>query len=98
MKYEYVEEYPTKLIHKFHEVTGIDPVNRKVFVVLLQYGEGFHGPEEDVFRVDRAANDPRFADHSNFLHPVIYYFKEIPRGILNLRCVRKLRYCISKLF
>ncbi|XP_048760429.2 uncharacterized protein LOC125669743 isoform X3 [Ostrea edulis] len=79
MKYEYVEEYPTKLIHKFREVTGIDPANRKVLVVLLQYGEGFHGPEEDVFREDRAANDPRFADHSNFLHPVIYYFEEIPK-------------------
>lgn len=85
MKYEYVEEYPTKLIHKFREVTGIDPANRKVLVVLLQYGEGFHGPEEDVFREDRAANDPRFADHSNFLHPVIYYFEEIPKGRRGLK-------------
>ncbi|XP_061191212.1 FAD-dependent oxidoreductase domain-containing protein 2-like [Saccostrea echinata] len=76
---EYVEEYPVKLIHKFGEVTGIKTANRMVLVVVLQYGEGFHGPEEDVFRVDRAATDPEFADYSNFLHPVIHYFSEVPK-------------------
>lgn len=78
---EYIEEYPVKLIHKFSEVTGIDTRNKQVLVVLLQYGEGFHGPEEDVFRVDRAATDPEFADYSNFLHPVVHYFQEIPKSI-----------------
>lgn len=76
---EYIEEYPVKLIHKFSEVTGIDTRNKQVLVVLLQYGEGFHGPEEDVFRVDRAATDPEYADYSNFLHPVVHYFQEIPK-------------------
>lgn len=77
---EYIEEYPVKLIHKFSEVTGIDTRNKQVLVVLLQYGEGFHGPEEDVFRVDRAATDPEYAEYSNFLHPVVHYFQEIPKG------------------
>lgn len=78
--FEYIEEFPVKLLRKFCEVTGIEVGDRRVVVVLLQYGAGFHGPEEDVFRVDRAAADPEYAEYSNFLHPVIHYFKEIPKG------------------
>ncbi|XP_062589630.1 FAD-dependent oxidoreductase domain-containing protein 2-like [Saccostrea cucullata] len=76
---EYIEEYPVKLIHKLSEVTGIETANKMVLVVVLQYGEGFHGPEEDVFRVDRAATEPEFAEYSNFLHPVIHFYTEIPK-------------------
>ena len=79
--FEYIEEFPVKLLRKFSEVTGIEVGDRRVVVVLLQYGAGFHGPEEDVFRVDRAAADPEYAEYSNFLHPVIHYFKEFPKGM-----------------
>ena len=33
---------------------------------------------KDVLRVDRAIGDPEYADHSNFLHPVFYHYKEPP--------------------
>jgi len=32
-----------------------------------------------VFKLDRVTSDPDIAHESNFLHPVIYYFKEPPQ-------------------
>jgi len=51
-----------------------------MLVIVLEYGEDYHGPFEDVFREDRAATDPRYAHLSNFLHPVLYYYQSPPNG------------------
>jgi hypothetical protein len=31
-----------------------------------------------VFHLDRVTSIPKFADKSNFLHPVLYHFKAVP--------------------
>lgn len=36
--------------------------------------------EKDVFRLDRVTSDPDEAHKSNFLHPVFYYFTELPKS------------------
>lgn len=38
------------------------------------------GPGEDIFRSERATGDPQEAHVSNFLHPVLYYYKTLPTG------------------
>ena len=87
MSFEYFEEFPIQLLHKFTEVTGFNITHREVLVVNLEYGNTFKGPAEDVFRVDRAATSARYAELSNFLHPVIYYYNNIPDGM----CSNKMR-------
>ena len=39
---------------------------------------------KDVLREDRAEGDAVFAHRSNFLHPVLYYYKDPPQsGIIS---------------
>lgn len=82
--FRYFEEFPLELLHDFDNVTGVssrgDHVTdtTAVLVVVLQYGQDYHGPKEDVFRVDRASTDPVYAYLSNFLHPVLYYYDVLP--------------------
>ncbi|XP_060079934.1 FAD-dependent oxidoreductase domain-containing protein 2-like [Ylistrum balloti] len=76
--FRYIEEFPLRILHHLEYVTGIDIGKASVLVVVLQYGHDFHGPQEDVFRVDRASTDPIYAELSNFLHPVLYYYDIIP--------------------
>ncbi|KAK3089494.1 hypothetical protein FSP39_004045 [Pinctada imbricata] len=92
--FAYYEEYPIQLLHKFTEVTGANVTNKGVFVITLQYGQTFKGPKEDVFRVDRAATSPRFGHLSNFLHPVIYFYKAMPDD--NKMTSRKKRELLPK--
>ncbi|XP_013925714.1 PREDICTED: FAD-dependent oxidoreductase domain-containing protein 2 [Thamnophis sirtalis] len=44
----------------------------------MEYGKNFSGPDKDVFYYNRAVGEPEHAWQSNFLHPVIYYYKQLP--------------------
>ncbi|XP_071105479.1 FAD-dependent oxidoreductase domain-containing protein 2-like [Haliotis cracherodii] len=74
--FEYFEEFPINLLHQFPSVTG-HPATR-VIALVMQYGANFSGPGNDIFRVDRATGEPSEAHHSNFLHPVLYYYDQLP--------------------
>ncbi|XP_052823418.1 FAD-dependent oxidoreductase domain-containing protein 2 isoform X2 [Octopus bimaculoides] len=81
----YVQEVPLKMLHKLPEVTGIPC--KEIIAIVFQYGANFSGPGNDVFREDRANVNPEKADKSNFLHPVLYHYKNLPseKQMLNLR-------------
>lgn len=49
-----------------------------VIVMSMEYGADFSGPENNVFREDRATSQASLAFKSNFLHPVFYYYKHLP--------------------
>ena len=78
--FEYFEEFPVNLIHTFSNISGASTTGKSMLIIVLEYGEDYHGPFEDVFREDRAATDPRYAHLSNFLHPVLYYYQSPPNG------------------
>lgn len=75
-KYEYFEEFPVNLLHEFVQRTGssVGPI----IVIMLEYGANFSGPAEDTFRYSRATGYVSEAHNSNFLHPVFYYYKQLP--------------------
>lgn len=50
----------------------------RLIVNLMEYGKDFSSPGADVFRNGRAVGDPELAHQSNFLHPVFYYYPELP--------------------
>lgn len=86
----FLQEFPVNLLHELplhtgHEVNRGQGVNNTghevsspVMVILMQYGHDFSGPGKDVFRYDRANGEPSEAHTSNFLHPVLYYYKDLP--------------------
>ena len=49
----------------------------------MEYGIDFSGPGKDIFRSDRATQDPSDAHNSNFLHPVLYYYERLPTSKFN---------------
>lgn len=53
-----------------------------LFVINMEYGKNFSGPEKDVFYYDRSVAHIEDAWMSNFLHPVIYYYRHLPTGEL----------------
>lgn len=75
-RFEYLEEFPVHLLAQLEELTGREA--GEVIVMLMEYGPDFSGPEKDTFRVDRSTGDPLEAHRSNFLHPVLYYYKRLP--------------------
>ncbi|XP_069125707.1 FAD-dependent oxidoreductase domain-containing protein 2-like [Argopecten irradians] len=77
-QFEYIEEFPLRMLHHLDYLTGISVGKASILVVVLQYGPTYHGPQEDVFRIDRASTDPIYAELSNFLHPVLYYYNVLP--------------------
>ena len=48
--------------------------------MVMQYGSKFLSPGKDVFSEERATGFANRAYQSNFLHPVLYYFKSLPDG------------------
>ncbi|OWF56517.1 FAD-dependent oxidoreductase domain-containing protein 2 [Mizuhopecten yessoensis] len=76
--FQYLEEFSLGMLHNLEYLTGVTVGSSSVLVVVLQYGHDYHGPQEDVFRVDRASTDPVYAELSNFLHPVLYYYDVLP--------------------
>ncbi|KAK3717351.1 hypothetical protein QZH41_011592, partial [Actinostola sp. cb2023] len=79
---DYYEEFPLKLVDKFEEYTG-QPIGPMV-VINMEYGRGYSGPGKDVFRSNRAAaaGVPSVAHLSNFLHPVLYFYKQPPKDMV----------------
>lgn len=67
-----------QLLARLEEMTG--RTAGEVLVITMEYGPDFSGPDKDTFRTDRATGDPLEAHRSNFLHPVLYYYKQLPTG------------------
>lgn len=78
-KVEYYEEFPIRLVHQFEEFTG-RPAGPMI-VLNMEYGKDFSGAGKDTFKSDRATGEPGEAHKSNFLHPVIYFYKEPPTAL-----------------
>ncbi|KAM4650535.1 FAD-dependent oxidoreductase domain-containing protein 2 [Discoglossus pictus] len=76
--FEYLEEMPAGLLPDLEQSTGRSIHDTGLFVLMMEYGKNFSGPDKDVFFYDRAIGDASAAWHSNFLHPVIYYYKQLP--------------------
>ena len=68
------------LLPDFMQRTGIDGVT-EVIVMVMQYGVKFLSPGKDVFSEERATGFANRAYQSNFLHPVLYYYKQLPNGL-----------------
>jgi len=79
--FQVYEEFPVKLIHKFAEMTGCNFT--RMIAQVMEYGPNFSGPGADVFRSGRAVGDSDVAHESNFLHPVFYYYSELPTTSAN---------------
>jgi hypothetical protein len=60
----------------FIGLTGHEP--GKTLIFNFEYGKFYSGPGEDVLRSDRVTGNPVEADQSNFLHPVLYYYQNLP--------------------
>lgn len=52
-----------------------------MIVLNMEYGKDFSGAGKDTFKSDRATGEPGEAHKSNFLHPVIYFYKEPPTAL-----------------
>ncbi|XP_064419353.1 FAD-dependent oxidoreductase domain-containing protein 2 [Latimeria chalumnae] len=76
-EFEYLEEYPIGALPDLERITGRRQEDG-LFVITLEYGKNFSGPEKDVFYPDRSVGYPEHAWQCNFLHPVIYYYKSLP--------------------
>eukprot|EP00794_Sanderia_malayensis_P008736 gene8736-9669_t len=71
--FQYFEELPKGLLPNFTEITGVE--FQRGIVVNLEYGKNFSGPGSDPFKEERATGEVVEAHMSNFLHPVLYYYK-----------------------
>ncbi|KAM4722839.1 FAD-dependent oxidoreductase domain-containing protein 2 [Rhinophrynus dorsalis] len=76
--FEYLEEVPAGILHVLEESTGRKVHNTGLFVLVMEYGKNFSGPDKDVFYYNRAIGEAREAWRSNFLHPVVYYYRQLP--------------------
>uniref|UniRef100_A0A6J0T8R6 L-amino-acid oxidase n=1 Tax=Pogona vitticeps TaxID=103695 RepID=A0A6J0T8R6_9SAUR len=76
-EFEYLEEYPVAVLQDLEWRTG-RKVQNGLFVIVMEYGKNFSGPDKDVFYYNRAVGEAQHAWQSNFLHPVIYYYKYLP--------------------
>lgn len=80
--FEYLEEYPVGILAELETQTG-RKAPAGLFVVIMEYGRNFSGDDKDVFYYNRAVGEAQHAWQSNFLHPVIYYYKRLPTGKLS---------------
>ncbi|XP_048196398.1 FAD-dependent oxidoreductase domain-containing protein 2 [Perognathus longimembris pacificus] len=75
--FEYLEEFPVQMLAQLETLTG-RRARHGLFVINMEYGKNFSGPEKDVFFYDRSVGDTEDAWQSNFLHPVLYYYRRLP--------------------
>ncbi|XP_017658248.1 FAD-dependent oxidoreductase domain-containing protein 2 isoform X2 [Nannospalax galili] len=75
--FEYLEEFPMQMLAQLETLTG-RMAHHGLFVISMEYGRNFSGPEKDVFFYDRSVGHTEDAWRSNFLHPVIYYYRHLP--------------------
>lgn len=78
--FEYLEELPVGILPMFEKSTGRKVYSAGFFVLIMEYGKNFSGADKDVFHYNRAIGDAKAAWRSNFLHPVIYFYKQLPTG------------------
>ncbi|PIO35235.1 hypothetical protein AB205_0084870 [Aquarana catesbeiana] len=76
--FEYLEELPVGILPMFEKSTGRKVYSAGFFVLIMEYGKNFSGADKDVFHYNRAIGDAKAAWRSNFLHPVIYFYKQLP--------------------
>ncbi|XP_063283675.1 FAD-dependent oxidoreductase domain-containing protein 2 [Pelobates fuscus] len=76
--FEYLEEVPVGILPNLEESTGLKAQDSGLFVLVMEYGKNFSGPDKDVFYYNRAIGEAMAAWRSNFLHPVIYYYRQLP--------------------
>ncbi|XP_069593258.1 FAD-dependent oxidoreductase domain-containing protein 2 isoform X2 [Ranitomeya imitator] len=76
--FEHLEEVPAGSIPTLGKSTGRKVYDTGVFILVMEYGKNFSGPDKDVFHYNRAIGDAKAAWRSNFLHPLIYYYKQLP--------------------
>ncbi|XP_063796385.1 FAD-dependent oxidoreductase domain-containing protein 2 [Pseudophryne corroboree] len=76
--FEYLEEVQAGVLPMLEKNTGRKTYDVGLFVLVMEYGKNFSGPDKDVFRYNRAIGEAKIAWRSNFLHPVIYYYKHLP--------------------
>lgn len=77
--FEYLEEFPVQMLAQLETITG-RRARHGLFVINMEYGRNFSGPDKDVFFYDRSVGHTEDAWQSNFLHPVIYYYRHLPTG------------------
>ncbi|XP_008054469.1 FAD-dependent oxidoreductase domain-containing protein 2 [Carlito syrichta] len=75
--FEYLEEFPMQMLAQLETLTGRQ-AQHGLFVINMEYGRNFSGPDKDVFFHDRSVGHTEDAWQSNFLHPVIYYYRHLP--------------------
>ncbi|XP_027451565.1 FAD-dependent oxidoreductase domain-containing protein 2 [Zalophus californianus] len=75
--FEYLEEFPMQMLAQLETITG-RKARHGLFVINMEYGRNFSGPDKDVFFYDRSVGHTEDAWQSNFLHPVIYYYRHLP--------------------
>ncbi|XP_042849105.1 FAD-dependent oxidoreductase domain-containing protein 2 isoform X2 [Panthera tigris] len=75
--FEYLEELPVQMLAQLETITG-RRARHGLFVIIMEYGRNFSGPDKDVFFHDRSVGHTEDAWQSNFLHPVIYYYRHLP--------------------
>ncbi|XP_004610738.2 FAD-dependent oxidoreductase domain-containing protein 2 [Sorex araneus] len=76
-EFEYLEEFPMQMLAQLESLTG-RRAPHGLLVIVLEYGRNFSGPDKDVFFPDRSVGHTQDAWQSNFLHPVIYYYRHLP--------------------
>ena len=79
--FEYLEEFPMQMLAQLETITG-RRARHGLFVINMEYGRNYSGPDKDVFFSDRSVGHMEDAWLSNFLHPVIYYYRHLPTGEL----------------
>jgi thioredoxin reductase len=79
----YLEEVPIQTLPAIESMTGHSA--GPLVLWNFQYGPDYSGPGKDVLREDRAIGDAFQGDRSNFLHPVLYYYKQFPSSYTGLR-------------
>ncbi|XP_069855525.1 FAD-dependent oxidoreductase domain-containing protein 2 isoform X1 [Dipodomys merriami] len=75
--FEYLEEFPVQMLAQLETLTG-RKAQHGLFVINMEYGKNFSGPDKDVFFYDRSVGHIEDAWQSNFLHPVLYYYRHLP--------------------
>ncbi|MGH0177408.1 UNVERIFIED_CONTAM: hypothetical protein FKN15_074937 [Acipenser sinensis] len=75
--FQYMEEFPLQSLPVLEPLSGLAVSPAGLLVITMQYGQN----QTDPLGQNRAVSDWREAWRSNFLHPVIYYYKTLPSGI-----------------
>ncbi|XP_068575245.1 FAD-dependent oxidoreductase domain-containing protein 2 isoform X2 [Cebidichthys violaceus] len=71
---EYVEEFTLQALPQFSSLSGHEVSNHGLIVLVMQYGKR----KVDYLGQGRAYTEWTRAWKSNFLHPVLYYYDQLP--------------------